>query len=123
MQGSACKAGEGPWLQPCKLAGSLLPCQCCGSLACAEAWRWVTGQPEQREEAGGCCRYWALTWVSPREVLSFGQRARGKCARKVTETTEFVIWKCIHPEKAGVSLGKRGKAHTVELDAVATSQF
>ena len=35
----------------------------------------------------------------------------------------FVIWKYLHPEKAGASLGKRGKARTVELDAVATSQL
>lgn len=83
----------------------------------------MTRQLGQTEEAGRCCRYWALTWVSPRKVLSFGQRARSKCARKVTETTECVIWKYLHPEKAGANLGKRGKAYTLELDAVATSQL
>lgn len=54
--------------------------------------RWVSGRPgakeedkeegevEEEEEEGRCCRYWALTRVSLREGLSFGQRARSKCA-------------------------------------------
>lgn len=39
------------------------------------------------------CGYWALTRVSQRGDLSFGQCARSKCAQKVTEITVCVIWK------------------------------
>jgi hypothetical protein len=39
------------------------------------------------------CGYWALTGASRRGDLSFGQRARSKCAQKVTEITVCVIWK------------------------------
>lgn len=38
------------------------------------------GGEVEEEMEGRCCRYWALTRVSLREGLSFGQRARSKCA-------------------------------------------
>jgi hypothetical protein len=56
------------------------------------------------------CGYWALTRASQREELSFGQCARSKCARKVTEITECVIWKYTLPKKPGVGLGREGRA-------------
>lgn len=83
----------------------------------------MTGQPKRREEAGGCCRYWALTWVSPREVLSFGQRAGVKCPKGHRD--HRICDMEMHPSREGWGKPReeRGKAHTVELDAVAASQF
>lgn len=60
----------------------------------------VTGRPGAC--GGGTGRqYWPLTRGAPREGLSFGQHARSKCARKVTEPTDRAMGTCRRGRKAG----------------------
>lgn len=70
-----------------------------GPLVCAELWGH--GAPTSGRRAPSIL---GIDPPSPREGLSFGQRARRKCARKVTETTERVQGEYIRPNKAGAGL-------------------